>query len=243
MENNQEEKATIKLIADSETFYTVRFKPIQDCSILMVASPEIMPTVNFDQKEILELIGNIRETAGYGMWVFDLALRKASWSDGMYQLLEIEKSAYEELVTSDEDLYHKFVEPADLPMIRENYKRIIDAGHDVDMVYGIITGKGKRKKVHTSIKVLEKNTNGVSKCIGINKDITAPSQLSELLLRQASEIALKEKMLLFGTWQYDLQTRELDGQTGSTGCLDMILMWKGEPSTSILILLPGMWKN
>ncbi|HLO81261.1 MAG TPA: PAS domain-containing protein, partial [Chitinophagaceae bacterium] len=214
METNKEEKATIKLSPDSETFYSVRFKPIQDCSILMVASPESMPTVNFDQKEILELIGNIRETTGYGMWVFDLDLRKASWSDGMYQLLEVEKDKYEVLVGSDEDLYHKFIEPADLPMVRENYKKIIDAGHDVDMVYTVITGKGNRKKVHTSIKVLEKNANGISKCIGINKDISAPSQLSELLLRQASEIALKEKMLLFGTWQYDLQTRELEWSDG-----------------------------
>ncbi|HEX5668083.1 MAG TPA: PAS domain S-box protein [Chitinophagaceae bacterium] len=214
MENEREEKATISFDPYSEKAHLVRFKPVGDCSILLLATSEILPSGHFEQKEILALIGNISETAAYGMWVFDLDLRKATWSEGMYHLLEIEREKYQHLVAEDAELYHRFIEPSDLPVVNENYRKLLADGDDVDMVYSIITGKGNRKKIHTSIKVLEKNANGLSKCIGINRDISAPTQLSELLLRQASEIALKEKMLMFGTWQYDVLSGQLEWSDG-----------------------------
>ncbi|HSF44505.1 MAG TPA: PAS domain-containing protein, partial [Chitinophagaceae bacterium] len=215
IENGKEEIAMIRFDEKSDTVYQVRFKPIDDCSILLVATADVQPTLNTEQKEIIGLAGNIRDSSGHGMWYFDFTRNCASWSDGMYEVLEIEKSLYEEQVRHDMDFYLRFVDKSDLSFLLEKRKELMETGSDVEVIYHVVTGKGNRRKIHTAINVLEKAQNKVVKCIGISKDITAQSKLSELLLQQASEQALREKMLQFGSWQYDLQTAQLEWSDGT----------------------------
>jgi PAS domain S-box-containing protein len=215
IENSMEENAMIRLDERSDIVYQVRFKPVDECTILLLANAELQSSLDTDQKEIVSLFGNIRETADNGIWFIDFGLQRASWSDGMYQILELDKHACEAMVSDDTDFYLQFVDHADLPLLLEKRKELMETGADVDLVYHVITSKGNRKKIHTTINILEKNGGTVVKCVGVSRDITDHTKLSELLLQQTSELALREKMLQFGSWQYDLKTGHMEWSDGT----------------------------
>lgn len=161
----------------------------------------------FHSGELENIFNDVQGQLEFGTWIYDLSIGKPQWSDGMFRLLELEKSV-SNFEVSDE-FYFSFVAPEDRPLLREKMNQFLINKEDVEHTYSVITAKGKRKIILTKVSILNHGKNGIERALGINKDITQRTLLTDQLKTSNEELSKKEQIFSFGTWEYDFNTRQL----------------------------------
>jgi PAS domain S-box-containing protein len=231
MENECEEKATISLNPHSDKAYMVRFKPIRDCSILLVATSEIIPSVNFDQKEILELIGNINESSAapsllselllrqaseialkekmllFGTWQYDVLSGQLEWSDGVYWLFGYDPYTERRSLKIDIDFLTRHIDGLDDNWLSELLIKLgAEQKDNFEHSANFRKKNGDRRKIESQIRVFRNKEGKPVQIYGTSRDITEKDQLMEELISYKQMVQEKEEFLGQGSFEYDLLT-------------------------------------
>lgn len=166
----------------------------------------------FSSGELEQIFNDVQEQLEFGTWVYDVRVGRPFWSDGMFRLLDLEKSIAWPYVS--DDFYISFIAPEDLERVREVSAAFLKTKNDTELVYSIITAKGVRKIVLMKLTVLRGGSKGVERCLGINKDITHRTMLTNELRRYNELLQGREKLFNFGTWEYEMASSEFSWSEG-----------------------------
>ncbi len=126
--------------------------------------------IKISQAELLEA----QTIARIGNWTWDLSLNKASWSDEINNIYEInnEEAAEANFIK----LLAKYVHPNDRPILKKHLKDIANIERN-SYEYRIITQKGSLKYLSVIIgKLILREDGSVRKIIGTLQDITDRKQ-------------------------------------------------------------------
>jgi PAS domain S-box-containing protein len=231
MENDREEKATISLNPQSDKAYLFRFKPIRDCSILLVATTEFVPSVTFDQKEILALIDNINETTAapsllselllrqaseialkekmllFGTWQYDVLSGQLEWSDGVYWLFGYDPYVERKSLKIDIDFLTRHIDGLGENWLSDLVTRLGSGQKDIfEHCADIRKKNGDRRKIESQIRVFRNKEGEPVQIYGTSRDITEKHQLMEELISYKQMVQEKEEFLGQGSFEYDLLT-------------------------------------
>lgn len=131
-------------------------------------------------KRSKQLIRETEKMHHLGTYSYDIANDRFSWSDGIYNLLDINSEDYP---SPDYDFFRKFIVPEDrqrMPDIRENISKDTSG---YENVFSIQTKNGDIKILLDIVKILRNENGEIIKYSGSLRDITR-EQLSERELRK-----------------------------------------------------------
>jgi PAS domain S-box-containing protein len=178
-----------------------------DASLLLIRlSPCNDHNWIFKSGELEYIFDDVQEQLDFGTWVNDISQGKLLWSDGMFRLLDLDKSIAVPYVS--EEFYMTFVAPEDLDMFRKKGEEFLRSKQDMEHIYSIISAKGIRKIILMKLCRLHHSENGTERYLCINKDITHRTLLTEQLKSSNEALAKKEALFNFGTWEFDMISRE-----------------------------------
>ena len=94
-------------------------------------------------RDLLERTQEISKTGG---WEFDVATGRLTWTDEVYRIYGVERTADPTDVTSAVAAY----DADSAPVIEAAFKRLVEEGAPYDLELGLIRADGRRIWVHTS---------------------------------------------------------------------------------------------
>jgi PAS domain S-box-containing protein len=129
----------------------------------------------------------------YGMFIWNADSQMLSWSDGLFELFEYDKSDLELPITLRWFLNH--VVDDDRERVQHILEEAITHRNEFEMEYSILTGKGKLKIVNTKGSVVVDYRNIPSRIIGNTRDITHLKKVEVELQRNIRELNRSNKEL------------------------------------------------
>ena len=133
-----------------------------------------------DQQDAEKTLRFLENKACAGLWSVDLATRKMTWSEGLYELLGLKRSAVEPSYAAIAALMHP-----DDRRSSTDFDRIVNEGLPLDRELRIIQPNGKLRWLANRSEVLLDKTGTPVRAFGILIDVTQQREL--MLAREASE--------------------------------------------------------
>lgn len=127
------------------------------------------------------------KSADIGIWDLDLNSDFLFWDNRMHELYETSENEFE----NNYDAWQKYVDPLDLEETELEIQESIFHMEDLDIEFGIITGKGNKKIIKAYAKVYADENGRPIRMIGINIDVT-----ENRMINQNLKSALKDKEIL-----------------------------------------------
>lgn len=175
-------------------------------------------TVEFEKsKRLLEETGRLARIGG---WEIDLETNELSWTDVVYQILEVE-SGYKPMVETGINFYA----PEAVSIISESVHRAIEEGQPFDVELQLLTARNNRLWVRVVGKAIRENgktvkVRGVFQDINERKvvEIELKKHLEELLGQRTAELDECRKTLVeeqtlarVGSWEWNAVKDEITG--------------------------------
>ncbi|MES2763794.1 MAG: PAS domain-containing protein, partial [Bacteroidota bacterium] len=158
------------------SFYLVRFIPIRKDG--RVESVCLVTNDIGGEKNIFKDFLDVQNMANIGIWEFYGRENKRFWSDGIYSLLEIDKSH-----KASRELYYKFVHPDDVESVKNKYDVVHSKSQDYEFQYRLIMKDGRIKWIMDKCaSYFDRDENHI-RSIGIIQDITTLKE-AEMLLKK-----------------------------------------------------------
>jgi PAS domain S-box-containing protein len=137
----------------------------------------------------------IRETEllhEYGIYNYDKAADKMTWSEGMYDIFEIEKKDAENISLG---YLLSFIDDDDKEDVRKQMKDKLLQGADFNHSFSVITAKGNHKFCINRAKVIHDEHNNGIKIIGSIRDVTKEILAERELQRNIKDLSRSNKEL------------------------------------------------
>ena len=164
------------------------------------------------------LLYETERTGKIGGWVFDAETLNQTWTEEIFNILEINLSGGEPKVPEGVE----FIAPEFRPLANHALKRAIENGEPYDQEWEVITAKGNRKWVHAVATAYQEN--GKTKRVsGFMQDITERRRLMiELIESQQEQMRTKDRFISHVSHEfrsplasiYQFTTILLDGLAG-----------------------------
>jgi two-component system sensor histidine kinase/response regulator len=126
------------------------------------------------------------ESAGIGVWQYDIATNKLYWDDQMFNLYNISKAEF----SGDFDDWAKHIHPEDLEDSINQFETAVEKRQKFDYSFRIFTTVGEERYLKTYGFVVDEDDQP-SRVIGVNYDLTDNYQIQKQL-----EISLQENQFL-----------------------------------------------
>ncbi len=150
------------------------------------------------EDELLEKQFELEEAqhmAGIGSWTFDPAIRKSTWSNGMFHIWGLDPSSG---LFPVED-YQKYIHPDDYPQFETVLKEALEHAVPYTMELRLKRPDGLEKTIITICKPLLDSSGKVVKLRGTNQDITERKKMEVVLREQADLLNLTHESILVRT--------------------------------------------
>jgi PAS domain S-box-containing protein len=119
----------------------------------------------------------------YGVFIWDMQNDKTSWTDGLYEIFELEKT-----VPITYDWYLNQVLEEDREPFDQAIKTCLNGDADFDLEYGILTARGNLKMVSSKGSLIKDNNQVSIRMVGNTRDITAVKKVQNELQRNLREL-------------------------------------------------------
>jgi len=140
-----------------------------------------MPFISFDTKEIfLEQFDG--ESFGTFEWI--LGADKIFWSDGVYNIYEVERTIHD----INSEFADSFIHPNDTARVKETIQAALTTGKDLNFEFKMITAKQNLKTIHSLAKVIKNEAGEVLKVSGSIRDVTEQRFIEENLKNKVAEL-------------------------------------------------------
>ncbi len=142
--------------------------------ILSDISASHLPFISFDTRELFfKQFNNI----DFGTFEWFIKQDKIFWTDGMYDIYEVDKN----ISNFSRPHIEQYVHPDDRELIKTKVDAATCNGEDIDIEYRIITEKNNVKTIHTLAKFICDSEGKREKLIGSVRDVTAQRKAEEEL--------------------------------------------------------------
>ncbi len=120
------------------------------------------------QRKIAERFELATETAGVGVWEYDLQDLSLNWDDSMFAIYGLNRAAFIPVY----DSWRAYVRPENIDAVEEALQAAIDRNCPVDITFRIRRGDGAERFIHAKAKVHCDPNGSAIRMIGTNEDIT-----------------------------------------------------------------------
>ena len=141
------------------------------------------------EEELLKSKELIRETERmnkYGMFTYNIDDDVFTWSDGMFEMLELNKEVAPKKI--DRSYYMNFVKAEDHKNVMDLVIKSYKSGDDFEHEYNIITAKGNEKTLVNIVKVVKDDAGKVVKSLGTARDITKEKNFERELQKTIKDL-------------------------------------------------------
>jgi signal transduction histidine kinase len=156
--------------------------------ILPDSSKSGLPFISFDTRELFFKQFN---DIDFGTFEWLVAQDKVFWTDGIYDIYEIDRQRKNFSFTAID----KYTHPDDKEKVDEAMAAAFRDKQDIDVEYRIITDKNKVKTIHALGKVTYNSDGNSEKLIGSIKDVTAQRKNEDDLLNSVKVLHKSNKDL------------------------------------------------
>ncbi|MBN1424083.1 response regulator [Candidatus Fermentibacteria bacterium] len=146
-----------------------------------------------------DLLNEVGRIAKIGGWKMDLITRKAAWTRGTYDIVEIEPG--QPIPGPDEHVDYYL--PEYRPMIAEAMRALIEDDKPLDFEAQLRTAKGNIKWCRAQARALREGETTVE-VRGTFQDITARKQAEEALRASEAQLSNALQIARAGHWEYDV---------------------------------------
>jgi len=147
------------------------------------------------------------DSAGIGVWVFDLIQNVLIWDDWMYKLYGIDPEDFEGAFEAWQNGLH----PDDLEKASKEVDLAISGEKEFDTEFRIISPSGKIRYLKANATVIKDHNDKAIKMIGVNYDITRIKDIEKELKANENRYLQTEKIASVGSWEYDVKTTQFWG--------------------------------
>ncbi len=151
------------------------------------------------------LLSRNEDVFGYGSWLWDASTGKVRWSKGMWKLFgfsEEEIPEAEKERNSDSAYVLRFVHPDDVPLLKSKEVELFETGNFKAFDHRVTTRTGAERIFQMTGQSAV--SGDMSLMIGSVRDVTEKRVLTHSLTKNQTLMREAEKMLNFGSWEYDL---------------------------------------
>jgi len=166
----------------------------QPAAFLFVAQ-DITDALNNSEelKKTKELFRETERLQRYGIYTYDIENDILTWSDGMYNLCEVEKK--EENEKFNAAFSKSFINTEDLEQVTADYENAIQNGTDYDNEFSITTKKQNNRILLNRAKLIKNETGKAVKIIGSMRDITKEKLFERELQKTIKDLDRSNKEL------------------------------------------------
>jgi PAS domain S-box-containing protein len=141
---------------------------------------------NLEYKANKELQKQTEQMLNYGVFVRDLTENTTTWTEGLYEIFDLEKPDKAAIVS--DEWYYEHIAEEDREKVRNELKRAINERTSFEIDYAITTNKGNLKIVSTKGAVVLDNNHLPIRIVGNTRDITRVNQVENELQRNVREL-------------------------------------------------------
>ncbi|MCB4797410.1 PAS domain-containing protein [Neotamlana laminarinivorans] len=143
--------------------------------------------------------------AKMGSWEIDLLTDEIFWSDGMFELLDIEDRNQ----TLTYDYYYSFVHPDDLSSLKKTHEVLHDNQQfSKKEEHRIISAKGYLKTIISNGEAVLNDKGEIVKIKGVAKDVTQEREIQQEVIQKNQMLSFAENLAMLGNWEWDAVTDE-----------------------------------
>ena len=141
--------------------------------------------------DLLDKISVAADSAGIGVWEWDIPLNRLEWDDWMFRLYGVKRQDF----SGAFEAWQKGVHPEDAERSNEEVQKALRNEKEFDTEFRIITPKGEIRHLKASAVVQRAADASPIKMIGVNYDITEQKKVESQLAEFASQLKNKNKDL------------------------------------------------
>lgn len=156
-------------------------------------------------KRIDELFNDTQELLRFGVYEWNVAENKITWSNGLYRILGYDPKLEKDSLHITPEFYLQHVMDADREKVLYNRKNDL-IHHEYDLHYKVHDRNGRVKDVREKAKLIRNEKNELLRVIGSTIDVTEQSQLYRDLAAYKAMKQENEEYLGYGTWEVDPRT-------------------------------------
>jgi PAS domain S-box-containing protein len=156
-------------------------------------------------KESNERLALALDSAGMGVWDFDLVAGTLNWDDGMYRLYGRARRGDQEPY----ELWSENLHPADRESAEWVLQEAINGDRPFDTQFRIHLPDGKVRHLKANAHVIRDEAGRSLRMIGVNTDITDQVTTAAALLDNEKLLRRVGEMGRIGGWRLDLSTGEV----------------------------------
>jgi PAS domain S-box-containing protein len=146
-----------------------------------------------------------QRVARLGTWRFDIGANTVRWSEELYRIFDIEKTAFGGTYES----FLSRVHPDDRPRVVEMNRKARASGEPFDLDYRIVTQAGEVKDIREIGYAVKDAGDRVVGLFGTAQDITDRKRAERELRRSEAYLAESQRISHVGSWAWNVATREI----------------------------------
>lgn len=177
--------------AGVERFITVDLQPGEiegeKCVIVTIIESSTLQSTQDSLRALSQRFQVAIDSAGIGVWQYDLSSGKLIWDDHMFTLYDVEVDSF----TGSFDDWVKAIHPEDIERSINEFEKVVASKDKFDYSFRIVTSNGEEKYLKAYGHVILDDQGNPLKVIGVNYDLTENYQTQKQL-----ETSLKENEFL-----------------------------------------------
>ncbi len=157
------------------------------------------------------LLSETEKTLKYGSWYWNVPTGEITWSAGLLKIFGYESTENNQL---DFNFFVDHIHPDDKEQVLKSAENFLKTGINDNNDYRIITKAGEIKILNGKSNIIEGTNQNPIKVIGSTADVTEIRKFHEKLIENEALLAEAEKILEYGSWIYDIETKKVDCSDG-----------------------------
>ncbi|GAO42422.1 PAS domain-containing sensor histidine kinase [Flavihumibacter petaseus] len=176
----------------SRLFVNSLGKPVRDESGKVISVNGINRDIssqylqNLEYKANKDMLKQTEQMLRYGVFIWDLQADIAQWTEGLFNIFEMEGVTRQAIINTS--WYQSHVLEEDLPRFREALDKAMTDHGTWECDYSIITAKGNLKSVHSIGNIIKTSHGEPVRMVGITRDITSFKKTENELNRNLREL-------------------------------------------------------
>ncbi len=142
------------------------------------------------------------ESAGIGVWEWDLSTNALTWDDQIYKLYQRPRDAANVPYT----VWRESVHPADIAESEAQLALTIRGEKDFDRVFRIAWPSGEIRYIHAYAKPVRDAQGSIRSLVGVNFDVTEINRARDALISNKMLLDESQSIAKVGGWELNLQT-------------------------------------
>lgn len=156
-------------------------------------------------QEMTQRLRLASDSAGLGIWDYDVVNNRLVWDDRMFELYGVQRSDF----CGAYEAWQMGLHPDDRSRAETELQVAIDGGKEFHTEFRVLWPNGEIRHIEAHAVTLRDAAGRGIRMIGVNKDITEKKEAALKLLRQQIRLENMSQLGQVGAWELDLRSQVL----------------------------------